>query len=408
MIDPPRSLEEQEVKTQINEKKDWKTWLKTKLRDKLQDIFATIIIFAILIFLIILPLVFNFSDVKWYAKIMMIVGSYFGAVFLIAFSTTFSELAQIKRSIFHFSPLWLVFLLGIIAYFNFELWGYKSALIGLIFTWAFFIVFYSSAKMLFNKAVGSENTPIVLIAMAMLTLFIALVNQEEDNNASADLYYKISGLIIYLVAIAIYTNKYIYRKRDENQVISNIIGIIFWGAIITISFPFYVQWCGLTGDNLDMFVSVYSAVLGGGITLAGVAWTIRHTNKEKREDERKAIRPIIYPYNTPNPMDAMRRVSLEFVDQECKNYDGRYIGGIKNTDNGIFLVKELIVDNEHFLAQYEDVLDKNNYAEIVLYTNKTLQFDTIALIGTDVRGYSVVFNIELTEDKKEILKIVEA
>ena len=157
MIDPPRSLEEQEVKTQINEKKDWKTWLKTKLRDKLEDIFATIIIFAILIFLIILPLVFNFSDAKWYAKIMMILGSYFGAVFLIVFSTTFSDLAQIKRSIFHFSPLWLVFLLGIIAYFNFELWGYKSALIGLIFTWAFFIVFYSSAKMLFNTGAIAES-----------------------------------------------------------------------------------------------------------------------------------------------------------------------------------------------------------------------------------------------------------
>ena len=157
-----------------------------------------------------------------------------------------------------------------------------------------------------------------------------------------------------------------------------------------------------------MFVSVYSAVLGGGITLAGVAWTIRHTNKEKIEDERKAIRPIIYPYNTPNHIESMRRVALEFVDQECKHYDGRYIGGIKNTDNGIFLVKELIVDNEHFLVKYEDVLDKNNYAEIVLYTNKTFQFDTISLVGTDVRGYSVVFNIELTEDKKDILRIIES
>lgn len=81
-----------------------------------------------------------------------------------------------------------------------------------------------------------------------------------------------------------YTHQFIYKPKKPEKIVSVIIGIIFWGAAITITFPYYVQWCGLTGANFEVFVSVYAAVLGGGITLAGVAWTIKDANDKRQED----------------------------------------------------------------------------------------------------------------------------
>lgn len=68
----------------------------------------------------------------------------------------------------------------------------------------------------------------------------------------------------------------------------------------------------------------------------------------------------------------------------------------------------MMVDSERFYIKYGDILDKNRFAQIILCTEKELEFNNITIIGTDVRGYVVAFDIELAEDKKEIVRIVEA
>jgi cation transport ATPase len=289
MFDPSSAFEEKMTQSEPHSKKNWKEWF----LNLLQNISGTVIGFGLLVFLSTLPLLFNFADVKWYAKILMLLGSLYALSFLLILPAIFTEATKSNKWLLFFSPLFAFFIVGIISYFNFELWGHKSLALGVLFTWTMFVGLFLSIKALFNRTLGSENTPIVLIAMAILTLFIAVVNEKTSNNLSADLYYKISVGIVYLIAIALYANRYIYKQKNEHKVISNIIGIIFWGAIITISFPFYIQWCGLTGDDFNTFVSVYAAVLGGGITLAGVAWTIKD-NSEKKQARTQIINQAIF------------------------------------------------------------------------------------------------------------------
>ena len=284
MFDPSSAFEEKMIECEPRPKKNWKDWF----LNLLQNVSVTVIGFSLLVFLSTLPLIFNFGDAKWYAKILMLLGSLYALLFLLILPAIFTEATKSNKWLLFFSPLSAIYIVGIISYFNCELWGHKSFAIGLVFIWTIFIGLYISVKALFNKTLGSENTPIVLVAIAILTLFIAVVNEKTSNNASADLCYKISVGIVYLIAIALYANRYIYKQRKEYKVISNIIGIVFWGAIITISFPFYIQWCGLTGNDFDTFVSVYAAVLGGGITLAGVAWTINDTNDKRQDDLKRA------------------------------------------------------------------------------------------------------------------------
>ena len=163
-------------------------------------------------------------------------------------------------------------------------------------------------------------------------------------------------------------------------------------------------------DLRDVVTAVISALYGGLLTLIGVAWTIKHTNEEKRKEEAKAIHPFIYPFNSRNDFDAKELLTICFFDSSSDKTKSknRYIGMIKNTDNGILILKEIIVDSERFYIKYGDILDKNRFAQIILSTEKELEFNNTTIIGTDVCGYVVAFDIELAEDKKEIVRIVEA
>lgn len=156
-----------------------------------------------------------------------------------------------------------------------------------------------------------------------------------------------------------------------------------------------------------IMTSIISALYGGFLTLIGVAWTIRHTNAEKKKDELKAIHPFIYPFNSFNDFDSKQLVTLEFFEENMQISKSKYVGMIKNTDNGILILKELIVDDERFYIRHGDILDKNSFAQILLYSEKDLQFKKVTIVGTDVRGYVVAFNVELDEDKKEIVRIIE-
>ena len=234
MFDPASAFEEKKIENEPRPKKNWKEWFLKLLR----NFTGTVIWVGLLLFMCTFPLIFNFGDAKWYIKILMLLGSLYALLALLIVPAIFTEATKSNKWLLRFSPLFVFFIVGIISYFDFDLWGHKSFAIGLVFAWTIFVGLFLSIKALFNKNLSSENTPIALIAIAILTLLIAVVNDKTSNNLSANLYYKISVGIIFLIAIALYANKYIYRQKNEHKVISNIIGIIFWGAIITISFPF--------------------------------------------------------------------------------------------------------------------------------------------------------------------------
>lgn len=427
MFDPSSAFEEKMTQCEPRPKKNWKEWFVNLL----QNVSGTVIGFGLLVFLSTLPLLFNFGDAKWYVKTLMLLGSLYALLLLLILPTIFTEATKSNKWLWFFSPFFAFFIVGIISYFDFELWGHKSLALGLVFTWTIFIGLYLSIKALFNKALGSENTPIVLIAMAILTLFIAVVNEKTSNNLPTDLYYKISVGIVYLIANALYANRYIYKQKNEHKVISNIIGIIFWGAIITISFPFYIQWCGLTGDDFDTFVSVYAAVLGGGITLAGVAWTIKDANDDKKKDLILQNKPIMYAHMM-NKLVTLKETPIELLFVNVKaiksigvteetdlgsNLETKSSGdeqttiktggtvilrSIVNTDNSIVIVKKMTVNDIELTPLNNNVMAKSKAYNLILNVSELTDKDQIKLYVEDVLKnlYCFIILLYIHKDKK--------
>lgn len=382
MFDPPIVYEGKEEK-QTCQKKD----LKTRLLELWQNVSFAIVVFGLLVFLSAVPLLFNFGMAKWYAKILMIMGSYCaGTVFL---ALMFIGPQKSNGWMFYFSPLLVIYLIGIVAYFNFELWGQKSFILALTYTWTMFVGLFAGVKGLFNKTLGSENTPVTLIAVAILTLFMAVVSEVSANADSANLYYKISFGIVYLIAIALYANKYIYKRSSEQKIISNIIGVVSWGAFITITFPFYVQWCGLTDGDFETFISVYAAVLGGGITLAGVAWTIKDTNEKRQQDllrienERK---------------EEERKKHIPYIRVSFNNKPPSSVVVNANITKGLDLEKEediaLFKDNVYFSINIKD------------FDIKNISNENIIIIGVSIRGKFYKFSTAEILEPNECCRVL--
>lgn len=152
-----------------------------------------------------------------------------------------------------------------------------------------------------------------------------------------------------------------------------------------------------------IMTAIISAIYGGIITLVGVAWTIKHNKDERKQDEIEANRPIIFPFNPYNDFDSKKLLDILFVDDNQATH--KYVGMIKNTDKAVLLLKEIIVDGVNIPIKYGDVLDKNMVAQIIVTSSKQLEYNSIILVGSDIRGNIIKYEMELKTEKKEIQSI---
>lgn len=258
-------------------------------------------------YLIFISDILDFAKVPLYGKVLMMLGTIVSSFILIA-TIIISEKKIEEKSKKRFL-LYILFLgsiiFNILSYFDNNLWGQKSVLVGAGFMLCMFFGVYTTTSQLFRKKMNNENTPITLIALTIFFIFIASILKSVGSMEYADILLKISVGLIYWVSISLLIYYIIFSKKaDRTKLeISKIIVIIFWVFILLISFPFYIKWWGLSKENFEIFVNAYSALVGGGLTLVGVAWTIKDANrkrqeelerieKERKEEERKKLKPF--------------------------------------------------------------------------------------------------------------------
>ena len=93
------------------------------------------------------------------------------------------------------------------------------------------------------------------------------------------------ALVILGIINSIIFSKESFFKEEVREQFWYKLGLIIIYAIAIFMFPFYLKWCGLNEGNFNTFVQIYSCVVGGLLTLGGVAWTIKNAYKEKKDDE---------------------------------------------------------------------------------------------------------------------------
>lgn len=367
-----------------------------------------------------LPITSEFCKMAWFMKTIISGSILCGIIFymLIIYLSLRNTNAKSKYyyDVLYASPIVILEIINILTVINYDIWGHKSTLAGFALLLIMFVEIFASVRTLFKKSFGNENVPVALVSLTVISFILAAVNESAGNIEPSNLCYKLCFGLAYLVAIALYTNQFIYKHKKQSKIISNIIGIVFWGAIITISFPFYIQWCGLTGSKFEAFTTIYAAVLGGGITLAGVAWTIKDGNEKRKEDflrhdfqrkeeERKKYIPYIKITNditTNYYVDAHIRKGLDLNNpsERSKLYNNVFYSTqindftIKNVSFSNIIIRGIIIDDKTYWLQNNMLLEPNLTCKItttgnweVLFVNSINYF---GIIIDDILGNAYI------------------
>ena len=367
----------------LQAKRKWFEVEENKTIEKKQDtgigeIFYGLFLFVIA-YLLFMPEMFDFSSAPWYGKCLMILGTtVFSA--LIVFSIIVIEKEKIfekskKRFVGYFLFLALI-TFNICSYFDENVWGVKPIVVAMIFIAIMFFAIYFKLKQLLQKKMNNESNPLVLIALAILCVVISSILEWNGNVEYANVLLKVSVGFVYLVAVGIFTYFCIYKQVNRTgKEIETIIWIVFIGALILITFPFYIKWWGISSCDFDTFVTVYAALVGGGITLGGVAWTIKSEAKnrqddfdkrenERKEEERKKAKPIFTFNMVYQDLDTVegKRICL---DEYQERFEFEVLAQLENSEHSSFKVERVYHDN-----QWWDILGNN-----VILPNKCVYFD---------------------------------
>lgn len=218
-------------------------------------------------------------------------------------------------------------------------------------------------------------------------------------------------LIIISSVLTIKLIKCILIDKYSIKEIQDIVDI-FILTITTICITVYTFYELLWNDNLteqilfNSAISIYSALIGGSITLAGVAWTIKKSEIEKSEEKRKEIEPFFYGsiYG-----DKDQNIIITFFNDQQKDFcDFIILKYIKNSSKVEFKIEKLVVNEIEYQPRNNNIVGKNESISIKFNFCEGIAINKIILHISDISYNLHEYEIILTKGIfriKEIIKL---
>ena len=183
-------------------------------------------------------------------------------------------------------------------------------------------------------------------------LFMAIFNQ-----------WRVMIYIFGLLSIVIIFTNIIGVFLSENELLNKMIPFdLLVGAGLSV-YLIYI----LPNKQLKTIVTVVVAALYGGIlTLVGVAWTIRHSDKERKDEEKKKAKPIFTFNMVLDEIKDIRtkKVCFDVADNGIE-YECHVVAELENSDHALFEVKRVFHDGKWNGVE----------GNTVVLPNKTVYFD---------------------------------
>lgn len=183
-------------------------------------------------------------------------------------------------------------------------------------------------------------------------LFMAIFNQ-----------WHVMIYIFGLLSIVIIFTNVICVFLSENKLLNKMIS---FDLLVGIGLSVYMIYI-LPDEQLKTIVTAVIAALYGGIlTLVGVAWTIRHSDKERKDEEKKKAKPIFTFNMVLDEIKDIRtkKVCFDVADNGIE-YECHVFAELENSDHALFEVKRVFHDGKW------NEIEGNS----VVLPNKSVYFD---------------------------------
>ena len=218
-----------------------------------------------------------------------------------------------------------------------------------IILYIFFIISLMCKKLIKDKfMITMLILSLVLFVISFIVSFAGVVNIE--------IWLFVFGTIlleVYLLSIII--NRCFSKSKN--------IGVTILFSLIFIIFGFftiYLSTYDATDNTLfNALITIFAAVIGGAVTLVGVAWTINNNKEEKRKEEIEKAMPYFtfnIVRNVPENIDGLK---ICFPEELELNYGCDTYGEIENSNHSVVILKKIYHDGKWFPLQCNNTLIHN-------------------------------------------------
>ena len=203
----------------------------------------------------------------------------------------------------------------------------------------------------------------------MLSILVAfsLVGGQVDS-VIIQYFVRIALAVTCLVLTAMVLKACLLDKQvfeDYKSVLNFVIMLtLTMGLTVFAGYVFFWDKNGVEQSLFSAIMSIYAAVLGGAITLGGVAWTIRRQDEIKKEEEKKKAKPIFTFNMVYQDLDTIEGKRI-CIDDIQKPFEFEVLAQLENSEHSSFKVERIYHDN-----QWWDILGNN-----VILPNKCVYFD---------------------------------
>lgn len=280
------------------------------------------------------------------------------------------------------------------------------------------------------KEITLNEADIKLFALGALYITSILLFVLGQIVCDKILFYVFGGIVVVILATSILIG-ISYLLFDKRRAISNILFIVdivsLLGMLIYLIF---------TIDNSELrtiILTITSSVIGGTLTLAGVAWTIRKADidrkkdleqrdKEKQEEERKRFKPIFNVFLTQPQIGALAYIDESYFPttdgfspynktDDCKVWSEIRPILIRNLDFSAFYIYGFKINDKIIKLSGYRCVDKSMYAHIdfprVFFTPEKINYLGILVIDLLDNVYEVQLKMQTQEQTHNPVDFVE-
>lgn len=244
-----------------------------------------------------------------------------------------------------------------------------------------------------------ENA-IALVAATMIGI-VMVMNLVKSESVKV-----ITGWILFtacLLLSMLTIKKFLIDKSSVDSLpkVLFVVSLLIIIVVMTILSLYLTLWKtpkeGQVVDNslFSAAVGVYAALLGGGLTLAGVAWTIKNTAKEKADEERKKAKPLFVTNMVFENIDARKEKVCFDEKDDTTSYVCHVIAEIENSKNSGFTMSQVYHDAQWRKIEGNSVIlpDKKVYFDFLF----TEDVNNLFLEVKDCLGNSYFYEIKVLQ-----------
>lgn len=242
-----------------------------------------------------------------------------------------------------------------------------------------------------KKIIKDKFMIIWLILSLILFIFSVMLSYVKESDASNILFVLGVGILeIYFIGVIV--KNCFYKSNNVGTTIIYSIVFIILGFLLI-----YLTTYNFEDQTLfNSLITVFAALIGGAITLAGVAWTINNTRVDRIEDEKKKAKPYFtfnMIYAEPKEIEGKKICLTEGSDS---NYSCEVNAEIENSNRSIIVLSKIYHDKKWFNLEANKMLINGGK---VLFNFRFDEPNDIVLEVKDILGNEYYYAIQVLSTK---------